>query len=674
MLNPSRISYFIGVFILLAPVLTTAQVNVDSLLQVASAIDDKNERLVYFDSLCSIVPKQGYHEDIGRVFEARVDLAEAEMPLDVAVVRAIDAGDLYLTYRRGEDAERIVDKFMNRKEELQNLAVKMDLLDIRASIYGSFGQSKSAIELYKEMLAMEDEEAQILAPMRTWLNLGRNQYRSGQFDQSSLSLNKAREIAIANNDSIEISYAYIELGILFGQIGLYEVAMEYFKERYKYLKSPSEFDVVVDFVNFGNGELLLKRYEKAIEYFHEGLAHKPYSPEISYMELYFLVGLVEGHFLLDNRDSVIYYHHELAKVDKRIADSEYYKGLRAQSTFFYQLTKMQYASAEKTIDKLYQDAIERKNPDDVSKYANFYSLLYQRWGKPQSALTYLLKHKKVSDSINSSNSNNALLLYQTQYETAEKENKIQSLQQEKIIQEIKAKSTRNRYLLTGGILLLLTAFLFFYQRTRNKINRVAQIEQLRSKISSDLHDDVGSLLTGLAMQSELLEAQTEGGHKQRVTRISELSRSAMSRMRDAVWAMDAKRDNWGSLIDRMNEFAADTLSARDIKYVITADSIAQERRLSGEFRQHIYLIFKEAIANVAKHSDGSAVDVKLDFSDGVFVMEIHDNGTPSDKKINTSGQGLGNMKSRAEKIGADLQIANEAGFVIKLVCPFGVKK
>ncbi len=219
-------------------------------------------------------------------------------------------------------------------------------------------------------------------------------------------------------------------------------------------------------------------------------------------------------------------------------------------------------------------------------------------------------------------------------------------------------------LCTLSLGLIIYSLLYFY--FKQKLEKRLAIEKLRTKISSDLHDDVGSILTGLAMQSEILEYTIDEKNKKKVSRLSQLSRSAMSRMRDAVWTMDARRDNWDALMDRMNEFAFENLEPKGIKHHVVQTGIKPHEKMATELRQHLYLIFKEAITNIVKHSNADEVKVLLKKEKGKFTFSIHDNGTTSQGKSKSAGQGLSNIKMRAGEINAKLDIRQEDGFLIFL--------
>ncbi|MFN0213959.1 MAG: triple tyrosine motif-containing protein [Saprospiraceae bacterium] len=199
-----------------------------------------------------------------------------------------------------------------------------------------------------------------------------------------------------------------------------------------------------------------------------------------------------------------------------------------------------------------------------------------------------------------------------------------------------------------------------------RLQQALKIERMRVEISSDLHDDVGTLLAGLAMQSEALELTAPEKDKSKLKRISEISRNAMAHMRDTVWAIDARKDKLENLLDRMREHAEETLTPRDIRFDIQTDHLSLKQNLPTNIRQNIYLIYKEAITNAAKHTNGDMVTVSLKKKGTGFEMRICDNGKVEDKGYKTTGLGTSNMQMRAGKIGGKLEITGEGGFCVVL--------
>ena len=273
----------------------------------------------------------------------------------------------------------------------------------------------------------------------------------------------------------------------------------------------------------------------------------------------------------------------------------------------------------------------------------------------------LISHR---DSLFSQKRAEALSMWETKYETAEKEKEILLLQKENEIQEVESALTRNRIIIGFVSLFLLSGLGFMYFYYQNQIKRAEQMSAVRTKISSDLHDDVGSILTGLAMQTEVLALTAKKEDKDKLQRIGELSRSAMGRMRDTVWAIDSRKDKIENLLDRMREFAEETLESKEIVYDFKIENIDKTKIIAADQRQNIYLIFKEAITNVIKHSNGDKVEIILKNQGADFIMKIKDNGLFKDKSYKTTGLGMSNMQRRAKQLGGHISLKKENGFEV----------
>ena len=213
---------------------------------------------------------------------------------------------------------------------------------------------------------------------------------------------------------------------------------------------------------------------------------------------------------------------------------------------------------------------------------------------------------------------------------------------------------------------LLIGFLRF--RFNQRFQRQKDLAALRTKISSDLHDDVGTILSGLAMQSQMLTFTAKEEQKESLNEISNMSREAMEHMRDTVWAMDSRKDKYENLIDRMRAFAEKNLAMKNITHDFIIADIDTKRFINPEKRQTIYLIFKEAITNIIKHCDGKHVIITFAHVKNNLQLTIQDNGTAKNG-INSDGLGLSNMKMRAEKIKGILTAKYENGFVVELQVP-----
>lgn len=224
------------------------------------------------------------------------------------------------------------------------------------------------------------------------------------------------------------------------------------------------------------------------------------------------------------------------------------------------------------------------------------------------------------------------------------------------------------FIVLGICLAALVAYGIF----RYILNQQIKMERLRTKISSDLHDEVSGLLAGIAIQSDILKLKSSDEDNQhKLRQIGEVSRKAIAKMSDVIWSIDSRNDRVEDLLQRMKEHLSEVLEAKDIDYYIETLRINPKAKIPVNVRQDLYLIFKEAINNVAKHSDASEVRVRLSTEGKNFKMTVQDNG--SGRKVHTNGQmetkrgqGMANMRMRAHRLKGKLIISDRKGYMINL--------
>jgi ligand-binding sensor domain-containing protein/two-component sensor histidine kinase len=199
-----------------------------------------------------------------------------------------------------------------------------------------------------------------------------------------------------------------------------------------------------------------------------------------------------------------------------------------------------------------------------------------------------------------------------------------------------------------------------------RMRQLKMVSDLRMTISSDLHDDVGSVLTRIAIQADYAKTRTNDNEPDVLTRIAESSRAAISNMRDVVWATDVRNDKALNLLDRMREHAESMLGESGIEYDLRAN-ISEAVIIKMNVRQHLYLIYKEALNNIVKHAGATHVTIVLEDKNGALELYIKDNGSGNKNKSNKSGSGLANMRLRAKKLGAKVEIHTEGGYEIRVL-------
>lgn len=205
---------------------------------------------------------------------------------------------------------------------------------------------------------------------------------------------------------------------------------------------------------------------------------------------------------------------------------------------------------------------------------------------------------------------------------------------------------------------------------RFRVRQLVEIERVRTRIASDLHDEIGSTLTRIAMHSEIIQSADDREEMRRLAYdIGQHSRSLIRTMSDVVWSIDARHDTVGDLVDRLHDVAHHlfTLPQRNCHFNVRGLEPAQ--RLSVELRQNLYFIAKEAMVNIVKHSDATEVFLEMS-NESELKLSIRDNGSVhTPKGYNLGGNGLRNMEMRAAKIGGKLETGFDRGFFVVLRCP-----
>jgi signal transduction histidine kinase/ligand-binding sensor domain-containing protein len=200
------------------------------------------------------------------------------------------------------------------------------------------------------------------------------------------------------------------------------------------------------------------------------------------------------------------------------------------------------------------------------------------------------------------------------------------------------------------------------QRLREE--RLAELERVRKRIATDLHDDIGSSLTQISTLSEVARQRVgnaEAAIADPLAMIAVASRELVDSMGDIVWAINPQRDHLSDLIHRMRRFASDTFSARKISFQFQANGAADDMPVGANVRREVFLIFKESVNNMVRHAECTKVEIEISFADDQLILRLQDNGKGFDTSRVSEGHGLVSMRDRARELGGLLMIESESG-------------
>jgi signal transduction histidine kinase/ligand-binding sensor domain-containing protein len=199
---------------------------------------------------------------------------------------------------------------------------------------------------------------------------------------------------------------------------------------------------------------------------------------------------------------------------------------------------------------------------------------------------------------------------------------------------------------------------------RYRLRHALALERVRTRIATDLHDDIGSSLTQIAILSEVVRRHMETDAAQAappLLRIADISRELVDSMSDIVWAINPRRDHLGDLTYRMRRFASDILPARNIEFDFQVPAAAEDTALGAEVRRQVFLVFKECVNNIVRHSGCRRAEFGLKVQQHRLLLWVHDDGKGLSVPGNGHGHGLASMEQRIRSLGGEWKISSEPG-------------
>lgn len=211
--------------------------------------------------------------------------------------------------------------------------------------------------------------------------------------------------------------------------------------------------------------------------------------------------------------------------------------------------------------------------------------------------------------------------------------------------------------LVGVVLLGATSFAVLAVLHSRRV-REREMEILRQRISRDLHDEIGSHLGSIRLMSEL--ALREGTASDSLDEIHRLAGEAAESMRGIIWLVrEGDAPKLTSLVEAMRQSASALLKGIDSH--LQTPTGADVATASLTFHRQVFLLFREAMHNIAKHANATKVEIEVSWQSKRFRLRIMDNGCGFDVAAVTAGNGLGNLRHRAEVLGGELHFTSEPG-------------
>ncbi len=186
-------------------------------------------------------------------------------------------------------------------------------------------------------------------------------------------------------------------------------------------------------------------------------------------------------------------------------------------------------------------------------------------------------------------------------------------------------------------------------------------QQERNRISTDMHDELGSGVTAIRLMSEIVKSKMKEKTLPEIEKISHSANELLNKMNTIIWTMVSSNDTVESLVAYIRAFGVEFFESTPIDCHFNVPATIPSKDLSGEKRRNLFLCVKEALNNVLKHSQASHVIINIRV-DEKLTIEISDDGVGINMdKLRKFGNGLQNMKKRMESIEGDFSVENRQG-------------
>ena len=555
-----------------------------------------------------------------------------------------------------------------------------------------------ALESYNAAMALSKKNNYRRGMIACYSNIGLVYTYQRKYTEALKLHQEALEWEKENHDSDGMAMSYNNIGIIYEDQGNYTEALKSYMNNLRISEAMNNKRAVADiYINIGNIYGLQENYFDALKYYQPALkVYKElnYKPGIAICYL----TMADAYLTLDSLKLAMYYAQEafvlceengnrvnaalakciIAQANSKLGNNQdALAGFTESLKFFYEIEDtlniaVAYRGTGDTYVNMgkYDEALKNYTKGlEMATAVNYKTCVVYLYGaiagtyeKKSDFKNAYLNHKlyfSLSDSLLNEKKTEQTAEMKARYETEKKDKDIALLNKDKEIQIVEIKKQKLlKYSYVGGLGLVIVLMLFGYRTYRTR--QTLRLQDIRNKIAGDLHDDIGSTLNSISVYSEVARRKDEQ-QDEALEMIGEASRKIIDAMSDIVWTVNPENDSFPKILFRMKSLAYNLFRAKKIEYTFHADENLEQKKLPLEDRRNFYLIFKEAVNNMVKYSNATQASITLTSEDDRIRLLIRDNGVGFDMQQDSAGNGLKNMKRRAEEMNAKLTVESSTG-------------
>ena len=520
-------------------------------------------------------------------------------------------------------------------------------------LYGQKSNYTEALKYHQRSLKIKKQEGNKFGEEDSYYNIGVIYAKQANYADALSSMMKGLDIGKSIKDNFGIFGGYNNIGAVYMAQNNYTEALKiYFKclSMTKQLKDTSS--VCVIYQNIGEIYALQHKYDSALKYFELGL------------KAALLAGDKES--AANNYSGISGFYEQQKKYSKALVNSLTALRLRQEISDSYGIS-----SSYITIGKIYfmqgnpkkaivyiekgLEPVKKTGELDLQQQAYQYlSEIYKSFGNYKKAYENQLLYKQVTDSIFNTEKEKKFNQLQLQYNSKSVKDSIKAVQDKKDAVAEKAmqdEMTNRNYIFLGMSILILFLLILIVQRNKlSKIKRQKALEQERSRISRDLHDDLGAQLSTARMFISTIKNNSENADISATVdnsiglldaSISDL-RTIMQEMHSSILLEKGYLAATEALVNKINQLHL-------IQFTLTHHKM--DKRLDPKIEQQLYRITQELINNTLKYAKASNVSIDLLKRDGNILLMYEDDGIGYDLTSVKKGNGIQNITTRAVSMG-----------------------
>lgn len=553
----------------------------------------------------------------------------------------------------------------------------------------------------------------------------------GTLDSALFFQEKSLEVYRQLNDSLNIARMLITTGLIYNTKGNYDVALDYY---YKGLSLAEKLNDNTStskaLLNIGLTFYHQKDYETALQYYSKGLALQQSLHDKNSIASFQLNMALIYDRLNKKEQALEYYNQALNNLNETgnkpnaatvlgnmgtlyVNMGDYVRGINCQWQAMSVFTDLKdkagigrtYNNLGETYRMVAMDTVAKNLPDSLSNRKkllqssvsflltaidlkkqmktlndlqnSYYTIskTYVDLGDYKSAYENFSEGTSIKDSVFSMESKEKIATLEAKRETEvkEKEIQIQKLQ-------IQAAQKMKWVYVSLIVFILLLSVIFIY---RYRLKQAVKFEKLRNNIAGDLHDDIGSILSGISLSTNIIQKKLNGHQPEINNLLNKMSHSStqmMDSMSDIVWTINVKNDRFDNVVNRMRAFAVQMLEPQGCAIHFNSDSALENMKLDMAGRKNLYLLYKEAINNAAKYSGCKNIWINLSLgANKKLALQIKDDGKGYNKTVmdetqknKLSGNGISNMNKRAADLHGKLNILSQEGKGTEVILEFSL--